>query len=85
MGNYFPTSGQDQRAWVVQFLAQLNNYSTTLGVSGAEVTELTNTGGAATGAIDNLLRNPTILTVPWPVEFNRSRNFRLHFGPSCGA
>jgi len=55
MGNYFPTSGQDQRAWIVQFLAQLNNYSTTLGVSAAEVTELTNTGGAATGAIDNFV------------------------------
>lgn len=55
MANYFPTSDQEQRAWIVQFLAQLTNYSTTLGVTPAEVTALTNTGGSATGAIDNFV------------------------------
>lgn len=55
MGDYFPSEQQEQRAWTVQFLAQLTNYSTTLGVTAAEVTALTTNGTASNSAIDNVV------------------------------
>ncbi len=55
MADYFPSEEANQRAWIVQFLAQLTNYSTTLGLSAGEVSGVTTAGMSATTAMDDLV------------------------------